>query len=390
MMFFKTLNTLFFVLLLTGCGGASGGESDDDDDDYIHNQGRSCLECHGPGEREADEELIRTGGTVFETINAADRTAGALGYTVRLRYADDATLTLQRRSRNRMPGNVYSSAAVTGAFTAEVIDDLSSAVVNTSAALSHPQTSGDCNRCHTAAGTDSAPGRIVSSYTAAATGAHNQGQRCLACHATGTDGAPILAMGGTLYTKLNAPDGEADTANGFSLRLRLASGTLHALTPGKGAGNYHAQSGVGESFTAEVLDGAERVVNRSLENSHTADRLNCNRCHSENGSEGASGRMVSDASSAFAAVYDGAAVQTPGFTADVMPILQNRCRLCHTSIAPVIGDANVTYANLQAVGFVTVVERVDGTLSHTGGALLKGTNRLQTIQNWIGLGANND
>lgn len=359
------------------------------DDDRIHNQGVSCITCHGDGKRESDEELIRVGGTIFTTLDASNYTAGALNHNIRLLYSDNTTKTFKIEDDNELIGNFYSGTLPTKDFTAQVLDS-KGAVVNSSSTNSHKASGfSDCNSCHTASGKNSAPGRVVN-FSTIATGVHNQGLACLDCHSNNLDpDAPEFSIGVTLFTKLDASNSTNDAASGYSMRIRSAQGETLDFTVGKGSGNFYANQGSLSlaNYTAEILDSNKKVVNSSLSNSHDNTRFNCNSCHTASGENGASGRVVNAFSLSLTAIYDESTVTVPSFSAHIMPILSNRCKLCHTTKSPVISDTNTTYGNINTS---LLVSKTDGTLNHTGGALLKGTNWLETIKNWINSGANND
>lgn len=112
--------------------------------------GRACIACH-KAEREGPQFTIA--GTVYPTGHEPDNCYGSSGgdITVEITGADGATLML----RPNGSGNFYSSTAVMTPFTAKVIANGRERVMVT------PQTNGDCNACHTQAGTMDAPGRIV-------------------------------------------------------------------------------------------------------------------------------------------------------------------------------------------------------------------------------------
>lgn len=359
------------------------------DDERIHNQGVSCITCHGDGKRESDEELIRVGGTIFTTLDASNYTAGASSHKIKLVFSDGTSSILKIEDDNELIGNFFSSTAITKDFTAQVLSP-SGTVVNSSSSTTHKASGfGDCNSCHTASGKNGAPGRIVN-FSTIATGAHNQGLACLDCHSNNLDpDAPEFSMGVTLFTKLDAGNSTNDAASGYSMRIRSAQGETLDFTTGKGSGNFYANQGSLSlaNYTVEILDSNRKVVNSSLSNSHDNTRFNCNSCHTASGENGANGRVVNAFSLSLTAIYDESAVTVPSFSTHIMPILNNRCKLCHATQSPAISDTNTTYGNINTL---LLVNKTDGTLSHTGGALLKGTNWLETIKNWINSGANND
>jgi len=116
---------------------------------------------------------------------------------------------------------------------------------------------------------------------------HNQGKNCLECH--------NFTSGATIFKSLKAVnDDENNAAQGYSIQLLLDSGEIVKYTAGNGYGNvlYNGDSGAIDNFTSQVIDAQGKVVNQSVKNSHTVGRLACNRCHTQNGLNGAPGRIV--------------------------------------------------------------------------------------------------
>lgn len=129
-----------------------------------HNQGDDCLSCHSENAGgEGAEHPLSSGATVFTKLNAAnyDGTRYANAYTIRLVLAD--TNQTINYTKAMATGNSYSrlSTATLNNFTAQVLDPQGN-VVNSSLTNSHNLTRLACNSCHSATGTNAAPGRIVS------------------------------------------------------------------------------------------------------------------------------------------------------------------------------------------------------------------------------------
>jgi len=107
--------------------------------------GYDCLACHS----------FPAAGTIFPTgheVNDCDGTA-ANGLKVVITGADGQVVTL---TPSPLSGNFYAGSAIAAPFTAQVTD--ASGGVR---AMMSPQTVGNCNACHTAAGANGAPGRIM-------------------------------------------------------------------------------------------------------------------------------------------------------------------------------------------------------------------------------------
>ncbi len=120
------------------------------------NPGMACLTCHRPknldeGREDAPEGIA---GTVFPTAHEPDLCNGLpAGATVVITGRDGAQFRLPVNAS----GNffMYSSPLLLKPYRARV--EHQGRVRHMGAA----QTSGDCNSCHTQAGSNGAPGRIL-------------------------------------------------------------------------------------------------------------------------------------------------------------------------------------------------------------------------------------
>jgi hypothetical protein len=112
--------------------------------------GISCNTCHA----QRGIFTFAIAGTVYGAPHEADNCFGVAGASVVITDANDASITLV----TDVSGNFLvepGEANVALPFTAQVVTD---AGVNQMLAS---QTSGDCNGCHTQAGANGAPGRIL-------------------------------------------------------------------------------------------------------------------------------------------------------------------------------------------------------------------------------------
>lgn len=192
----KFLLSLFTAILLVGCGSDTDGtlsDSDHEDSEDLqytadtseatqkiryHNQGKSCLSCHGANsiyksnllsrdhdddddDDDDNDEQFTSAGTVYTAIDAANLTSLANGY--RLRLVLENTDQVVNYSSGRGTANSYTEYGIgtINSYTAHVVDGNGN-VVNSSLSSSHDVTRLDCNSCHTAAGNNGAPGRITS------------------------------------------------------------------------------------------------------------------------------------------------------------------------------------------------------------------------------------
>jgi len=114
------------------------------------NPGMACNLCHSSGEGPS----FSISGTLYPTIHEPALCYGAdasTGARVEVTGADGRTLTLSPNAA----GNFFSEMAVVTPYTAKVVTSAGER------AMAAAQTSGDCNTCHTMAGANSAPGRIM-------------------------------------------------------------------------------------------------------------------------------------------------------------------------------------------------------------------------------------
>ena len=115
---------------------------------------------------------------------------------------------------------------------------------------------------------------------------HNQGRNCLECHG--------FTSGATIFSTANAANyDETKAAREYNIQLLLPSGETIRYSKGNGYGNfkYSGDKTALESFRPQVIDANGTVVNQAL-NMHSVDRLACNRCHTQAGSNGAPGRIT--------------------------------------------------------------------------------------------------
>jgi hypothetical protein len=112
--------------------------------------GRACFTCH-PSKNDL---VFAVAGTVYPTAHEPDDCNGvnaASGAVIRLTDGNNVTHELKVNDA----GNFYVPGILPTPFRASVV------ARGLERAMVAPQTSGDCNSCHTEAGSNGAPGRIV-------------------------------------------------------------------------------------------------------------------------------------------------------------------------------------------------------------------------------------
>lgn len=110
--------------------------------------GQACIECHSAGEG----PKFQLAGTVMAASHDDTDCNGVQGATVEITGADGSVTTLNANAA----GNFYiEKGTLSTPYTAKIVSG------SKSRAMSASQTVGDCNTCHTAAGANGAPGRIL-------------------------------------------------------------------------------------------------------------------------------------------------------------------------------------------------------------------------------------
>jgi len=238
---------------------------------------------------------------------------------------------------------------------------------------------------------------------------HNQGVACLSCHGVGAssdvEDDERFTSGGTVYTAIDSVNGYA---TGYKIRLVLENtGIIINYEIEEGDGNsYTEYSGSINDYTAQVIDASGNLVNASIENSHGVDRLDCNTCHTANGTGGAPGRITSyDYYTSLQNVVETTPTVTTtnvSFASAVMPVLENKCKTCHVAGGVsndkfVISDATTTY------NYIITNTLVDST-NIDSSVLLQSANGInhmvkvfettdsdyQILRDWISQGALNN
>lgn len=116
------------------------------------NPGLACISCHASSGDEAP--LFAIAGTVYPTAHEPDRCYGANGNNgarVVITGANGQVVTLTPNAA----GNFTYTGTVARPFQAKVT------FMGRERVMATPQTSGDCNGCHTQNGAMNAPGRIL-------------------------------------------------------------------------------------------------------------------------------------------------------------------------------------------------------------------------------------
>lgn len=113
------------------------------------------------------------------------------------------------------------------------------------------------------------------------------GQACISCH-RGTEG-PTFVIAGTLYPTGHEPDNcnGVNGTTGTSVVVTGNGGGSLTLTP-NAAGNFTSRTALSPPFMVKVVNatGGERLM------SSAATSGDCNSCHTQNGANGAPGRIT--------------------------------------------------------------------------------------------------
>ena len=108
---------------------------------------------------------------------------------------------------------------------------------------------------------------------------HNQGKSCISCHDFN---------GATVFSQLNASD---DTIGVAGYKVQLGGTDIYNSSNGIGNSNYRGTAS-NPTYTAHVIDANGNISRSSATNSHDSTRLDCNRCHTATGENGAPGRLT--------------------------------------------------------------------------------------------------
>lgn len=115
---------------------------------FMH-PGLSCIDCHNRGEG----PRFQIAGTVYTNLDEKDDWFGVEGATVQV---TDTTGKIASFTTNKA-GNFFSgrSASLSAPFEVKVLKG------GAERAMGSPAPSGNCASCHTAAGANGAPGRVI-------------------------------------------------------------------------------------------------------------------------------------------------------------------------------------------------------------------------------------
>lgn len=128
------------------CSTGSAWEGGDEESPQMH-PGGDCIGCHASN---GEGPKYAIAGTVMAAADDDTDCNGVESVTVEITGADGVIIELPTNAA----GNFFSKGGVATPFTAKV--KKGSAV----RAMSAAQTDGNCATCHTAEGTNGAPGRI--------------------------------------------------------------------------------------------------------------------------------------------------------------------------------------------------------------------------------------
>ncbi len=119
----------------------------------------------------------------------------------------------------------------------------------------------------------------------------NPGEACISCHSSrrGDEGGPLFTIAGTVYATAHEPNmciGGTGAAAGATVVVTDANGTNYRLPVGS-SGNFTYQGTIATPYKAKVVgaNGSVRAMSASQTNG------DCNTCHTQNGANGAPGRI---------------------------------------------------------------------------------------------------
>jgi len=131
------------------CTSGKSWTSGDNGSSSMH-PGRACIACHA---KSSEAPKFAAAGTVYPTGHEPDDCNSVLAGPATVVIVD-ATKKVFNLSVSSV-GNFSVGSTIAKPYTAKVVYQGRERIMTT------PQTSGDCNSCHTQTGTSKAPGRIV-------------------------------------------------------------------------------------------------------------------------------------------------------------------------------------------------------------------------------------
>ena len=116
----------------------------------------------------------------------------------------------------------------------------------------------------------------------------NPGMACNGCHASSGGEAPRFSIAGTVYPTAHEPDlcNGAGSSSGAQIVITGADGRTLTLSS-NAAGNFYSQTAVKAPYSAKVVTAAGT---RAMTATQTSG--DCNGCHTQNGANGAPGRIM--------------------------------------------------------------------------------------------------
>ncbi len=114
------------------------------------------------------------------------------------------------------------------------------------------------------------------------------GRACIACHSDAGDDGPRFLFAGTIYPTAHEPD-DCHGVGGVEVEITDANGQVHTVSA-RERGNFYASAGgqaLAMPITARVIQG-----NQVLPMLTPVDTGDCNTCHTQDGKEGAPGRII--------------------------------------------------------------------------------------------------
>lgn len=129
----------------------TSGKSSNVDQGTTMEPGGACISCH----KQYGQRVFTVAGTVYPTAHETDRCVGTPSIQVEITDANGKVFTTTSNSVGNFALQPSQMAGFTAPYTARVVQG------SNERKMTAAQTSGDCNGCHTEAGTNSAPGRIM-------------------------------------------------------------------------------------------------------------------------------------------------------------------------------------------------------------------------------------
>jgi hypothetical protein len=234
-----------------------------------------CTACHG---------ITPLGGAPMSLVTIAELTAAS---------AVDPSQTNAQRSVARMQSTTTPMPPTPPAASAAEVSTVQSWIVAGYPAGSCGGTTMTGAGGAGGAGGGPDPFSVAPTCTSMTTGTSNgsplmdPGRACISCHASSVGEAPpLFQIAGTVYPTAHEPDNCNGAPSGITVKITGMNGQAISISPNQ-AGNFSYSGALALPYTAQVT-----YMGRTRAMAAAQTSGDCNSCHTQNGSNGAPGRIL--------------------------------------------------------------------------------------------------